>query len=138
MLAAAGGPSFRELLSEGRTTRLPLGWELLKALVGASNYTIPALGLALIEKLPSKLAPQRMASMVESGQLLKQRLTTVLADDGVLVFPCHPTSAPVHGMPLFRIPNFAYTSLWNVMEVPSTSVPCGLDNFGLPVGIQAS
>lgn len=139
MLDAAGGPTFREFMSEGRVetmsnTRLCV--EMVKRLLMQSVYTLPALGLALIEKWPSTYAPKHCAAMVAKGAALKQRLIRALGADGVIIFPGHPTAAPVHGMPIFRIINFAYTSLWNVTENPVTSVPCGVDDQGLPVGVQ--
>ena len=34
--------------------------------------------------------------------------------------------------------NFAYTAILNVMELPATQVPLGLDGKGLPLGVQVS
>ena len=52
------------------------------------------------------------------------------------MLPTHPTTAPVHGMPLFRIPNFAYTAIFNVLEMAVTSVPTGFGKDGMPLGVQ--
>lgn len=63
-------------------------------------------------------------------------LQELLGDDGVLLFPSHPTPAPYHGQPLFRAFNFVYTAVINVLLFPSTQCPLGLGSEGLPLGIQ--
>lgn len=136
LLGEAGGPTFYELMNEGRKTPLRPLWEVLKALVGCSQYTIPGLGLALLELLPRRFAPAHTAQMARKGEALRTKLQEMLGSDGVLIVPTHPTHAPVHGMPIFRIPNFAYTAVFNVLECAGTSVPTGLDRDGMPVGVQ--
>ena len=39
-------------------------------------------------------------------------------------------------MPCFMPFNYAYTGVWNVVGVPVTQVPLGLDKNGLPLGVQ--
>ena len=41
-----------------------------------------------------------------------------------------------HHMPCFTGFNFAYTAIWNIMGLPVTQVPLGLDKNGLPLGVQ--
>jgi len=55
---------------------------------------------------------------------------------GVLLLPAHPTTAPVHNLPIFRVTNTCYTSFFNAMQLPVTSVPFGRDRRGLPIGLQ--
>ncbi len=64
------------------------------------------------------------------------KLETMLGDDAVLLLPTHPTTAPVHGMPCFRVPNFAYTAIFNVLEMAVTAVPTGFADDGMPTGVQ--
>lgn len=133
MMAAAGGPSYRELLAAGG--RLSLGRELLATLVGRSPYTVPSLGLALIEKLPG-LLPGSTDRFVRMGESLRSRLGERLGGDGVMVYPTYPQPAPRHRKPLLPPFNWVYTAIVNVLELPSTHVPMGLDARGLPVGVQ--
>jgi len=59
-----------------------------------------------------------------------------LGDDGVLLCPAHPTRVPFHGETLLKPFNFLYTAIFNVIGTPVTTVPLGLDQDGLPIGIQ--
>lgn len=48
---------FRENLEHG--TRISMATEVLRALMGRSKYTLPALGLAAFEKLPQWLVQEQ-------------------------------------------------------------------------------
>lgn len=63
-------------------------------------------------------------------------LKELLGDDGVLLVPSHPTVAPYHNQPLTKPLNAAYTAIFNVLGLPVTQVPLGLDPCGVPLGIQ--
>lgn len=105
LMAAADQPSFRDHLENG--SRVNLAAELARTAVGRGSFTAPALALALVEHLPGRCAPRYVAKLAEQAAALKARLNKVLGDTGVLVFPCHPTVAPVHHLPLFRPFNFS-------------------------------
>ena len=60
----------------------------------------------------------------------------ILGDDGVFLYPSHPTTAAYHTQSMWRPWNFVYTAILNVIGVPVTQVPLGLDSEGLPLGIQ--
>lgn len=77
----------------------------------------------------------------ESIHLYQQSSITLkrlLGDNGVLLYPSHPTLAPYHNEPLFRPLNFTYTAIFNALGFPVTQVPLGLAPNGLPLGIQVS
>ena len=57
-----------------------------------------------------------------------------------MLYPSHSTPAPRHRKPVrqalrFHMP-FAYLSIINVLELPSTQTPLGLSSKGLPLGVQ--
>ena len=52
--------------------------ELVKLALGTSAHTVPALGLALVEKLP-KLMPKRNAKLIALGDELKRDLAARIA-----------------------------------------------------------
>ena len=53
-----------------------------------------------------------------------------------MVAPSYPLVAPRHGRAMMR-PLAAYTTiLFNVLELPVTQVPMGLDREGVPTGVQ--
>jgi hypothetical protein len=74
-----------------------------------SEYTLPAIGLALLEALP-RLMPERAKRSVENGDVLKARLEELLGDDGVLILPTYPTTAPAHGMAILPPTNWVLQS----------------------------
>jgi fatty acid amide hydrolase 2 len=133
MLQAAGGPSFRELLGNGApfsTARELLRWSLRR-----SPHTFPALALAVVEQIPELLAGQR-SKFLELGKALSAEIQELLGPRGVVLYPPYPTPAPRHYKPLFPPFNWVYTAIWNVLELPVTQAPLGLDAEGLPLGVQ--
>ncbi len=134
MLADAGGPSFAEWLGDGRGAVRP-GRELLRWLCGRSPHTLPALGLAALERLPAALSGARGAA-VAAGRALRAALSERLGPDTVLLFPPYPSVAPRHHRPLLPPWRWVYTAILNVLELPATAVPLGLGAAGLPLGVQ--
>ena len=87
----------------GCGTEIRPGWELLRWVAGRSPHTLPALGLAVLEKIP-KLMPSRGKKLVEAGLTLRAELKRIIGSDGVMLYPSYPTVAPRHVMP-FVIPS---------------------------------
>lgn len=136
MLHHGGGDtSFTDLMANGGAFR-PLR-ELGKALVGRSKHTVPGLGLCLIERIPALLA-ERSKQFVALGRELRAELEEMLGDDGVMLFPSYPTPAPKHRVPLVVPFKWSYTAIFNVLEMPVSQVPMGLDERGVPLGVQVT
>ncbi len=133
-LATSEGPSFAELMGEGVPIRA--GRELLKWFVGRSDHTLPAIGLALVEKLPGLLG-ERTARAIEIGSRLKQQFATEIGERGIMLYPSYPKLAPLHGTALLPPIQFTYTAVLNITEMPVTQVPLGLHR-GLPLGVQVA
>jgi fatty acid amide hydrolase 2 len=135
MLAAAGGPSYKELLGDGK----PLGsyLELNKWLVRKSDYTLPSIMLTILELLP-KAMKGRVQRAIEAGQALKDEMTERIGPNGVLLIPSFPSAAPKHYRPLIRPFDWVYTGIFNMMGLPVTQVPLGLNRGGLPLGVQVA
>jgi MYXO-CTERM domain-containing protein len=53
-----------------------------------------------------------------------------------MLYPPYPTPAPRHNQPLFSPFNWVYTAIFNVLELPVTAAPLGLNERGLPLGVQ--
>jgi Asp-tRNA(Asn)/Glu-tRNA(Gln) amidotransferase A subunit family amidase len=62
----------------------------------------------------------------------------MLGEQGVMLFPSYPTVAPKHGVPLLVPFKWVYTGIFNVMEMPVTQVPMGLDERNIPLGVQVA
>lgn len=133
MLEAAGGKTFSELLGNGTPVRG--GLEFLRWLTGTSPFTLPAIGLALLEKLP-KAFGSRAEKYLALGQAFRAELHAALAGNTVMPYPPHARVATRHGHALLPPIRWGYTAIFNVMETPSTAVPMGLDRRGVPLGVQ--
>lgn len=126
---------FEEILAVDRDQ-----WSLARELLvrwplGRSEHIFPSLGLAAIERLDSLIAG-RLAAGQAAGVQLKALLEETLGDDGVLLAPVFPRPAPRHHLALRWFYAFAYTAIFNVMQLPCTAVPVGFSRKGLPLGVQ--
>ncbi|ALC47998.1 CG5112 [Drosophila busckii] len=106
--------------------------ELFKKLLGQSEYS-----MAAIYSLIDSVLPKEKESVIcTASQKCKQYLQQLLGDNGVLFFHSSPRTAPFHYYPLVKFSDFSYFSLFNVLHLPATQVPMGLDVNGMPLGIQ--
>lgn len=60
----------------------------------------------------------------------------MLGDDGVFIYPTFPTSAPRFGQIFVQSAAGMYCLLCNILGLPATEVPMGLNRQGLPIGFQ--
>ncbi len=136
-----GSPTVAELIGNG--VRVKTGHELLKWFCGRSAHIFPVLSLAFLEQLSSRASawlPKRTQRLVREFELLKQELTDLLTPTTVLLYPSYISPAPRHNEPIFnalcgRI-TWVYTGIFNVLGLPVTQVPLGLNSKGLPLGVQ--
>lgn len=133
MMSKAGGPSFGSMMGQGPEVEVLK--ELGKLAAGRSEHTLPALLLSGLERVV-KLLPAKLDEALAMGEALKQEMVDATGDRGVILFPSFPSVAPRHYEPLLRFNHFSYTAIINVMELPATQVPLGLDERGLPLGVQ--
>eukprot|EP00931_Biecheleriopsis_adriatica_P067494 TRINITY_DN41628_c0_g1_i1.p1 TRINITY_DN41628_c0_g1~~TRINITY_DN41628_c0_g1_i1.p1 ORF type:complete len:546 (+),score=99.61 TRINITY_DN41628_c0_g1_i1:108-1745(+) len=130
---SAGGPTFREVLCQGRTT-FGIG-ELFRYALGWSGHTLPALGLAFLEDLVECFSPPQ-SERLKNAAAVEALLEAALGEYGVFVMPTLPRHAPKHDELLFRFLDSSFTCIWNAVEFPSTAVPLGSTAQGLPLGVQ--
>lgn len=133
MSNGSASSSFAKLLNNTDQPINPL-LELAKSIVGLqNNHTLPAIGLALVERMPVK-NPQYY---LEMGKILTNKLKETLGEDGILLFPSFPIVAPYHNQPLWTNTfDFLYFGIINALGFPSTQCPLGLSPDGLPTGVQ--
>lgn len=110
--------------------------EILKNIIGCSGNTFIALVTSLFDYNGPKIGDDKYNHFLKKRDELEKVFKDTLGDDGVLLYPTHPTTAPYHNEPVFRPMNFSYTAIINCLGFPSTTVPLGLSNEGLPIGIQ--
>ncbi len=133
MLAEASQTPFSVLLGGGRP--IDTVDQLKRFAKGTSPHTLAAIGLAIVERLPAMLG-SRAERMIELGRELREELVSLIGPHGIMLYPSNPTTAPYHLVPLLPPFRWVYTCIINVMELPSTQVPLGLDSKGLPLGVQ--
>lgn len=111
--------------------------ELLKCLIGASKHTLIGLITAILDKSQCQHGSRKYHHLVRKRNDLRSELQELLGDNGVLIYPTHPTVAPYHNEPIIRPINFAYTGIINCLGFPATAVPLGkVGSEGLPLGVQ--
>ncbi|KAK5641913.1 hypothetical protein RI129_010460 [Pyrocoelia pectoralis] len=129
------GPTFGEQLANlNGSISVPL--ELLKCLFRVSKHTFVAIVTVILDGFTPKPDDSKHIYMVKEAGILRRELCDLMGDDGVFIFPTHPTSAPYHNEPIIKPLNFIYTAIMNVLELPATHCPMGLDSNGLPIGVQ--
>lgn len=129
------GPSFQEQLTN-LNGKLNLPLEFLKWFFWLSEHTFIALCTALCENMGPRYKSEKHLFWMEERNEFRHELVDLLGDDGVLLYPTHPTAAPYHHEPLMKPFNFSYTSIVNVLGFPATHCPMGLNSDGLPIGVQ--
>jgi fatty acid amide hydrolase 2 len=134
LMKAAGGPSFAEQLGDGRGAVRPLR-ELARWAAGRSPHTLPAIGLALLEQLPT-LQGAGARELCALAPRLRAEIEDALGERGVLLFPSYTRTAPRHNVPMLVPIQWMYTAVFNALELPVTQTPLGLDSRGLPLGVQ--
>lgn len=132
MLSAAGGPTFAELMANGRPYNALAS--LIAWTVRRSDHTLPAIMLSVVEGV-AKLTPGRTKAFVDQGHKLRAEFDELLGQDGVLVYPSFSRPSPQHYRPMVMGFHWVYTAILNVMELPVTQVPMGLTPEG-PAGVQ--
>ena len=135
MMEEGNEQTFGTLLGNGE--EIDFWPAMLRFLVGRSPHTLPALGLVAAERVVKRLGDRSEQVIALAGEL-RAELEDRLGDDGVMLYPSYASVAPKHGAPLMPPTRWVYTALLNVMEMPSTQVPLGLDHEGLPLGIQVA
>jgi fatty acid amide hydrolase 2 len=126
----------REILGEGGAELPGFGRLVADAVRGRSRYTTPLLMTLATENLsqylPERLERRALAAEREVGE----RVTEAIGD-GVLLHPPFPTVAPRHGRTVGRPWMLAPQALFNLLGLPVTQVPLGLER-GLPLGVQVA
>ena len=110
-------------------------FEIFKYIMGYSKYHYITMTAAGIQHLKDSL-PDFSSSFVQVGIKLREELQDFLGDDGILLYPSSPNTALLHQSSSLAPLNFSFTAIFNVMNLPVTQCPLGLNRKGLPLGIQ--
>jgi fatty acid amide hydrolase 2 len=139
-LAALGdgaGVTLRELLEEaGVRPRGPSPW--LDALRGRGEHTIPILITLAVERLHSVTPSAYTRRATAAARSLRREMAGILGHDAVLLHQPHPRVAPRHNGTVGRAWVITPAAVFNLLGLPVTQVPLGLNDRGLPLGVQVA
>ncbi|XP_030573527.1 fatty-acid amide hydrolase 2-A [Drosophila novamexicana] len=110
--------------------------QLLRSLCGKSRHTTNALIFDLMRRTNAFMPSQRLESYRREAQTLAGQLTELLGTTGVLLFPTMHAPATRHGWTPLQLWGVDYTLLFNILGLPATHVPMGLNGQGLPIGFS--
>ncbi|XP_015117790.1 fatty-acid amide hydrolase 2-A [Diachasma alloeum] len=110
--------------------------ELLKSLVGRSEFTKSAIFMSLVKDLNGLVCPSNVPICLQKLEDLRVKLLKQLGDNGVFLYPTFTCGAPLVGQVVLNTSAGMYCLLCNLLGFPSTQVPMGLDAKGLPIGFQ--
>lgn len=127
--------SFAELIT-GKDSTCNTLKEVFMNLIGRSDNTLIALLTSLADKTGAQLNSPEYKKYLKVREELETIFTEMLGNNGVFIYPTHPTAAPYHNEPIVRPLNFCYTSIINCLGLPATQIPLGLNKEGLPIGLQ--
>jgi len=124
--------AFDALFDAQRTVQL---FETARALAPEFQYRRADLSPALASFLEEGhlVEPAAYAAALACGRTASRAIEVLFADADVLITPAAPGAAPsdlsTTGDPVFNRP-------WQLLDCPCVSVPGGVDDAGLPLGLQ--
>jgi fatty acid amide hydrolase 2 len=127
----------REILTEGGAEIPGFGRLVADAVRGRSRYTTPLLMTLASENL-SHFLPERLERHAIAAERELAEQVDEAIGDGVLLHPPFSRVAPKHGRTVGRPWRIAPTALFNLLGLPVTEVPLGLNPAGLPLGVQVA
>jgi fatty acid amide hydrolase 2 len=96
----------------------------------------PAALLKVAESAPVRSVRTRAARrLVDSAQRANDTLVEMIGD-GVLLYPPFPRLVPKHRHTVGQPWLATNTAIFNLYGLPTTQVPLGLSDEGLPLGVQ--
>ena len=136
-LGDGASTSLNELLEDaGAQPRGRTAWA--GALRGRGDHTLPMLITAALERLNRHVPEARTRKAIAAAHALRDEMKDVLGPDGVLLHQPHPRVAPRHGRTVGRGWVITPAAVFNLLGLPVTQVPLGLNGKGLPLGVQVA
>ncbi|HMC06503.1 MAG TPA: amidase [Solirubrobacterales bacterium] len=132
-LSTAAGVTARELLADAGAPPL----DLRAALRRRGPHTVATRITLIAERLAARAPGWRTRRMMAAGRDFVDELRATIGD-GVLLHPPAPKVAPRHGRTVGRLWWIHPMIVFNLARVPVTQVPLGLNERGLPLGVQVA
>ncbi|BES92615.1 Amidase [Nesidiocoris tenuis] len=117
------------------------GWketiiELIKSFTGCSKFAKYSVIFCLLQRLVRLLPATTVQKCRDRKAELIKKFEETLGDNGVLILPVSTHPAHLHYRMYYKMSTCIYLAMFNLLEMPATSVPMGFDKQGLPIGIQ--
>ncbi|MDP1849355.1 MAG: amidase [Solirubrobacteraceae bacterium] len=93
--------------------------------------------LLMSEWLTGKMPQGRLKKAAAAREAFAEEVAETIGD-GVLLHPTHPRVAPRHGQTVGKPWLLTTTAVFNLAGTPVAQIPLGLNNQGLPLGVQAA
>ncbi|KAL7727706.1 hypothetical protein ACLKA6_008044 [Drosophila palustris] len=110
--------------------------ELFNAIINHSLFTKEALFLELMQRVNGFMSVDNMEQYREEALQIKEHLSNLLGDRGVLFLPTFHTSALGIHTSLVNITGIDNLLIFNVLGFPATHVTMGYNFRGMPIGFQ--
>ncbi|XP_011214419.3 fatty-acid amide hydrolase 2-B [Bactrocera dorsalis] len=110
--------------------------EMGKAILGKSEYTRDALYFESIRRFNATMSTENILKYKAEAEELKTKFAKLLGNNGVFFFPTFPVPAIHHNSSILFLSNVDYCMIFNILGFPTTHIPMGHDDNGLPVGFQ--
>ncbi|KAK9296617.1 hypothetical protein QLX08_009449 [Tetragonisca angustula] len=110
--------------------------EMFKCFIGTSEIMMSTLVFVMLRWISHKLPESCRRYVYAKMDALKKEFEELLDDNGVLIFPTFVTPAFYSGESYMNICNIIYLGIANILALPSTHCPMGINKAGLPVGLQ--
>jgi fatty acid amide hydrolase 2 len=138
-LQDGAGTTTRRMIEDEaeETARLSLHRIGYSALRKRGPHTVPMALLLGAEALFARVPDRRSRRQLAAGRSMQQEVEAVIGD-GILLHPPHARVAPRHGQTVGRPWVVMPTAIFNLVGVPVTQVPLGLNADGLPLGVQVA
>jgi fatty acid amide hydrolase 2 len=127
----------REIFTENETELPGARRLIIDALRGRSTYTTALLLTIISENVAEHFPEALQRRALAAERALAHDIATAIGD-GVLLHPPFPRVAPRHGATVGRPWILASTAVFNLLGLPVTEVPLGLNERGLPLGVQVA
>ncbi|SPP82973.1 fatty-acid amide hydrolase 2 [Drosophila guanche] len=110
--------------------------EFMNSLIGHSLFTKEALFLELMQRFNGLMASGNMQAYRDEVDKIKDHMIELLGNRGVLLLPTFHTSALGFHTSIVNVTGIDNMLLFNILGLPATHVPMGLNQRGMPIGIQ--
>ncbi|GFS77665.1 fatty-acid amide hydrolase 2-A [Nephila pilipes] len=131
-----GVKDLKATLTAGKGNFINEKLDFVKFLFGKSTLSKGPLVVLNGSKIKLFLDKNKAAYYEELVKSWEKEFDNILDENAILLMPTMPMTAPYHSEITMFLPSSCYTSIFNVLGLPSTQCPLGYNSDGMPYGIQ--